>query len=93
LGKRRLAHARRAVALLTLWVLILPLFFLVNYKVDMIGKHLFFTMAPVAVASGVTLFAYARRGRWSTLFAGLAVALIAWQGLIFWIGRLVGQSS
>jgi hypothetical protein len=59
----------------------------------MIGKHLFFTMVPVAVAGGVALFAYARRGRWSTLFAGLAVALIAWQGLIFWIGRLGGQSS
>lgn len=93
LGKRRLVHARRAAALLTLWVLILPLFFFVNYKVDMIGKHLFFTMVPVAVAGGVALFAYARRGRWSTLFVGLAVALVAWQGLIFWIGRLVGQSS
>jgi hypothetical protein len=93
LGKRRLAHARRAVVLLTLWVFILPLFFLVNYKVDMIGKHLFFTMVPVAVAAGVALFAFARRGRWGTVFAGLAVALIAWQGLIFWIGRLVGQSS
>ncbi len=93
LGKRRLAHVRRAVALLTLWMLIMPLFFLANYRVDMIGKHLFFTMVPVAVAGGVALFAFARRGRWSTLFAGLAVALIAWQGLIFWIGRLVGQSS
>jgi hypothetical protein len=93
LGKRRLAHSRRAVALLTLWVFILPLFFLANYKVDMIGKHLFFTMVPVAVAGGVALFAFARRGRWGTVFAGLAVALIAWQGLIFWIGRLVGQSS
>lgn len=93
LGKRRLVHARRAVALLTLWVLIMPLFFFVNYKVDMIGKHLFFTMVPVAVAGGVALFAFARRGRWGTVFAGLAVALIAWQGLVFWIGRLVGQSS
>jgi hypothetical protein len=71
----------------------MPLFFLFNYKVDMIGKHLFFTMVPVAVAGGVALFAFARRGRWGTVLAGLAVALIGWQGLIFWIGRLVGQSS
>jgi hypothetical protein len=93
LGKYRLTHSRRTVVLLTLWMLILPLFFVANYKVDMIGKHLFFTMVPVAVAGGVALFAFARRGRWGTVFAGLAVALIAWQGLIFWIGRLVGQSS
>ncbi|MEP6774250.1 MAG: hypothetical protein ABJA50_01530 [Chloroflexota bacterium] len=93
LGRRRLTHRRRAVVLLALWMFILPLFFFVNYKVDMIGKHLFFTMVPVTVAGGVALFAFARRGRWSTVFAGLAVAIVAWQGLIFWISRLVGQSS
>ena len=59
----------------------------------MIGKHLFFTMVPVAVSGGVALFAFARRRRWATVLAGLALSLIAWQGLVFWIGRLVGQSS
>lgn len=93
MGKRRSPAARRAVALLALWMLILSVFFLVNYKVDMIGKHLFFTMVPVAVAGGVALFAFARRGRWGAVLAGLGVALVAWQGLVFWIARLVGQSS
>jgi hypothetical protein len=76
-----------------LWLLILPLFFLANYKVDMIGKHLFFTMVPVAIGAGVALFAFARRGKWGTMLAALSLALVAWQGLIFWIARLVGQSS
>jgi hypothetical protein len=93
MDKRRSTAARRAVALLALWMLILSVFFLVNYKVDMIGKHLFFTMVPVAVAGGVALFAFARRGRWGAALAGLGVALVAWQGLIFWIARLVGASS
>ncbi|HST05780.1 MAG TPA: hypothetical protein VLQ48_13725 [Chloroflexia bacterium] len=91
--KHRSPGARRALALLVLWALILPVFFLVNYKVDMIGKHLFFTMVPIAVAGGVALFALARRGRWGAALAGLGMALVAWQGIIFWIARLVGQSS
>jgi hypothetical protein len=91
--KHRSPGAGRALALLVLWALILPVFFLVNYKVDMIGKHLFFTMVPVAVAGGVALFALTRRGKWGAVLAGLGVALVAWQGLAFWIARLVGQSS
>jgi hypothetical protein len=87
------AVAGRALVLLTVWAAILPVFFLANYRVDMIGKHLFFTMVPVAVAGGVALFAFARLGRWGTIFTTLALSLIAWQGVVFWIERLVRASS
>ena len=33
-----------------------------NYRVDMIGKHLFFTMLPVALAGGVALYGLSGKG-------------------------------
>jgi hypothetical protein len=69
------------------------MFLLINYRVDMIGKHLFFTMAPVAVAGGIALWHLSRRGRVAPLFASLLLATIAWQGLVFWIDRLVRAST
>ncbi len=75
------------------WASIVPLFLLVNYRVDMIGKHLFFTMIPVAVLGGTSLWLLARRGRASGVLAALALALVTWQGLIFWIDRLIRASS
>lgn len=83
---------RRALLLLMLWAGVAPLFMLANYKVDMIGKHLFFTMAPFAVAGGVALFGLWRRGRWSTALAATALVLVGWQGLVFWVERLVRAS-
>jgi hypothetical protein len=90
---RRSPEQRRALLLLTLWLAIAPLFVLVNYKVDMIGKHLFFTMLPVALAGGVMLFRLSRGGRWRVTLAALAFATIGWQGLVFWVERLVRASS
>lgn len=75
------------------WIGIAPLFMLVNYRVDMIGKHLFFSMVPLAAAGGVALWQIGRRGRLPAILAGLALVTIGWQGLIFWIERLVGVST
>jgi hypothetical protein len=89
----RNASADRTLKLLVIWLAIAPLFMLANLRVDMIGKHLFFTMLPVAVASGPALWQLARRRGWVAMLAGLAFAAIAWQGVIFWIDRLVRASS
>jgi hypothetical protein len=93
-ASRRVSSGRRgALLLVTLWIGIMPLFFLVNYRVDMIGKHLFFTMLPVALAGGVALYRLSRQGRWGVALASIALVLVAWQGLVFWIERLVRAST
>lgn len=93
LFRGRTADSRRTIVLLICWAAIAPLFLVANYKFDMIGKHLFFVMLPVAVAGGAAIWGYARRGRWATVLASLALSLVAWQGLVFWVERLVRQSS
>jgi hypothetical protein len=94
----RQKHSRTVVRNSALWLVLIwlgigPLFLLANYKVDMIGKHLFFVMVPVAVTGGIAMWGLARHGRWGAMLAGLALGAVAWQGLIFWIGRLVGAST
>ena len=92
-ASKRTPEQRRALLLLTLWLAIGPVFVLVNYKMDMIGKHLFFTMLPVALAGGILLFSLGRGGRWRAMLAALVFAVIGWQGLVFWVERLVRASS
>jgi hypothetical protein len=82
-----------ALWLIVIWLAIAPLFVLANYRVDMIGKHLFFTMVPVAVAAGYALWQLSRRRGWAGLLAALALTTFAWQGVVFWIDRLVTASS
>lgn len=84
---------RRTLWIIASWTAIAPLFLLVNYRIDMIGKHLFFTMTPLAVAGGIALWQLGRRGRLATVLAGLALFTLGWQGLIFWIDRLVRAST
>ncbi len=79
----------RATTLVIAWLAILPIFVAANYKIDMIGKHLFFTMLPVAVAGGVGLVALGGRGAWGGRLAGLLLGTVAWQALVFWVERLV----
>ncbi len=86
------AH-RRAFVLVLVWLLIAPLFMVVNYRVDMIGKHLFFVMLPVAVMSGIGVWLMSRRGQWGKVYAGLALVTVGWQALLFWVERLVGASA
>jgi hypothetical protein len=82
-----------ALALLTLWLMVLPAFMLVNYRMDMIGKHLFFTMLPVAVLGGAALGVLWPRRRWSAVLSALVVCVVGWQGLVFWVDRLVRAST
>lgn len=84
---------KRAVALVLVWLAIAPLFVLVNYKVDMIGKHLFFTMAPLAVVVGIVLWQMLRRQVWGALLAALLLVVVGWEALVFWVDRLVRASS
>ncbi|HEX9987760.1 MAG TPA: hypothetical protein VGE45_04680 [Chloroflexia bacterium] len=89
----RSESVERTFWLLLAWASIAPAFLLVNYRVDMIGKHLFFTMLPVAAAGGVALWEFGRRGRWATALMVLAFGAIGWQALIFWVERLVRAST
>jgi hypothetical protein len=85
-------HARATILVLT-WLAVGPIFIAVNYKIDMIGKHLFFTMLPVAVAGGIGLAALGARGVWGRWLAALLLGTITWQALAFWVERLVRAST
>ena len=81
------------MAMVILWLAILPVFLVVNYRMDMIGKHLFFTMVPITVLGGVALSRYWSKQRWGVTLTALVVAVVGWQGLVFWVDRLVRASS
>ncbi len=83
----------RATTLVLVWLAIMPIFVAANYKIDMIGKHLFFTMLPVAVTGGVGLLALGGRGAWGRRLAGLLLCTVGWQALVFWVERLVRAST
>lgn len=84
---------KRVLWLIAPWLAIWPIFMVANYKIDMIGKHLFFTMAPVAVAGGVGLWAISGRALWGRRLAALLLAAVGWQALVFWVARLVSAST
>jgi hypothetical protein len=86
-------RARLTLLFLLLWLAILPAFVVVNYRMDMIGKHLFFTMVPVAVLGGSALGMLWPRRRWGAALATLTLAAVGWQGLVFWVDRLVRAST
>jgi hypothetical protein len=90
-GRVRPAHW--LAALTAAWMVILPLFLVVNYRVDMIGKHLFYTMVPLALGSGLFLWALARRGGATRLLAWLLAGALTWAALAFWVQRLVQAST
>ncbi|HEX8231058.1 MAG TPA: hypothetical protein VF826_17355 [Chloroflexia bacterium] len=94
LSRRHVNHVQsRATTLVIAWLAILPIFVAANYKLDMIGKHLFFTMLPVAVAGGAGLAALGGHGTWGRRLAGLLLSAVAWQALVFWVERLVRAST
>ncbi len=81
------------VWLLATWLGIAPVFMLANYRVDMIGKHLFFTMLPVAALGAVFLWQLSRRQRWGLVLSGFVLITVGWQAVVFWVERLVRASS
>jgi len=79
-------------ALMGAWLLILPVFMIANYKVDMIGKHIFYTVFPLSLGAGIFLWGLARRGGAVRWFAYLSAGALAWTALAFWVQRLVQAS-
>jgi hypothetical protein len=75
------------------WIVILPVFLVVNYKVDMIGKHLFFTVVPLSLGSGIFFGRLLQRGSRARLFCLLVASTLAWTALAFWVQRLVQASG
>jgi hypothetical protein len=75
------------------WITVLFIFFAVNYRVDMIGKHLFYTMVPLSLGLGIFLWLLVRRGGAARLFAALTAGALAWTALAFWVARLVSAST
>jgi hypothetical protein len=70
------------------WTAILPLFLVVNYRVDMIGKHLFFTMMPLALGSGIFFWLLSRQRRLAHVTVSLIAGALVWVALVFWLGAL-----
>jgi len=91
---RRTLRPERWLGWLTAaWVSILGLFLVVNYRVDMIGKHLFYTVLPLAVGAGIFLWLLTRRDGAARLLAGLIMGALAWTALAFWAERLIQAST
>jgi hypothetical protein len=84
----------RLLAPLTVfWTAILPIFVVANYRIDMIGKHLYYTMVPLSLGSGIFLWLLARRGGWPRRAAWALAAVLLLTALLFWADRLVRAST
>lgn len=79
---------RRMWRFLLVWLLILPIFTLVDAYVDMILKQLFYTMIPVALFGSITTLWLWRRGRGGQVFAVLCCTAIAAQAWWLWFHRI-----
>ncbi len=82
------ADTRRAWQLLLVWLLILPVFTLVDAYIDMVLKQLFYTMVPVAVFGSFTLVWLWRRGRAGQVLAVLCGMAIIAQAWVLWFHRI-----
>jgi len=75
------------------WMLVLPVFLVVNYKVVMIGKHLFFTVVPLSLGVGIFFLQLAQRGGKARLFCFLSAGVLDSTALLFWVQRFVQASG
>ena len=89
----RVRPARLLAWLTTAWISVLFIFFAVNYRVDMIGKHLFYTIVPLSLGLGIFCWGLVRRGGAARLLAVLTAGALAWTALAFWVARLVSAST
>ncbi len=71
------------------WLLILPLFYFVNYRVDMIGKHLLYVIYPLALAAGVGLAALWLRGKQAQRVVIASFLLLGFSAMALWLDRIV----
>ncbi len=80
--------ARRTWQFLLVWLLILPVFTLVDAYIDMVLKQLFYTMLPVAAFGSITVVWLWRRGRAGQIFAVLCCTAITAQAWVLWFHRI-----
>ncbi|MCA1667447.1 MAG: hypothetical protein LC793_08645 [Thermomicrobia bacterium] len=81
-------ETRRIWQFLLVWLLILPVFTLVDAYIDMILKQLFYTMIPVALFGSVTIVWLWKRGRIGQVFAVLCCIAITAQAWWLWLHRI-----
>ena len=83
LGLAGLARARslRGWPLLLAWAAVLPAFSVADLFFNLLLKHHYFTMVPVAVGGGLVLAALARRGAAGRVGAGVLLGLALLLGL------------
>ena len=80
--------ARRTWQFLLVWLLILPMFTLVDAYVDMVLKQLFYTILPVAAFGSITIVWLWRRGRAGQVLAVLLCTAITAQAWMLWFQRI-----
>ncbi|MGI8688755.1 MAG: hypothetical protein ACR2M3_09270 [Thermomicrobiales bacterium] len=80
--------ARRTWQFLFVWLLILPVFTLVDAYIDMVLKQLFYTMLPVAAFGSITIVWLWRRGRGGQVIAILCCTAITAQAWLLWFHRI-----
>jgi len=81
-------ETRRTWQLLLVWLLVLPVFTLVDAYIDMILKQLFYTMIPVALFGSVTVGWLWKRGRIGQVIAVLCCVVITAQAWWLWLHRI-----
>ena len=82
------ADDRRVWRFLMVWLLVLPVFTLVDAYIDLLLKPLYYTMLPVAIFGGVAIVALWRRGRVGQVMALLCCLAITAQAWWLWYQRI-----
>ena len=82
------SEGRRTWQFLLLWLLIMPLFTLVDAYIDLLLKPLFYTMVPVALFGGIAVVWLWRRGRMGQVVAILCCVAITAQAWWLWFHRI-----
>jgi hypothetical protein len=82
-------EARRLSVLLLAWLAIFVGGLAVNLRIDMIGKHIYYTLPAACAASGLFLWhLYGTGGRAARALSLLVVVSLVWASLAFFAGRL-----
>jgi len=82
------AGGRRLSVLLLGWLAIFLGGMALNLRIDMIGKHIYYTLPAATIAGGLILSGLWRRPHLSRVLALLFVVQMLWFALSFFVGRL-----
>lgn len=86
-------ESRRGWHLLACWMVILPLFVIVDSYVELLLKPLFYTMAPIAILGGIGFVWLWRRGQVWRIVAVLACVAITAQAWLLWFERIANTGQ